>query len=38
MFWKTLLPGHLTGNTKNTTSLLLGLQGLAEGVIFPLTI
>jgi hypothetical protein len=35
---KTLLPSHLTGNTMNTASLLLGLQGLAEGIIFSLTI
>jgi hypothetical protein len=35
---KNLLLGHLTGNTTNTVSLLLGLQGLAEGVVFTLTI
>jgi hypothetical protein len=30
---KTLLPGQLTRNTTNMASLLLGLQGLGEGVI-----
>jgi hypothetical protein len=35
---KTLFLGHLTGNTTNMASLLLGLQGLAEGIVFPLTI
>jgi hypothetical protein len=38
MFQKTLLPHQLTGNTTNMTSLLLGLEGLGEGVIFPITI
>jgi hypothetical protein len=35
---KTLLPGHLTRNTMNMASLLLGLQGLVEGIVFSLTI
>jgi hypothetical protein len=38
VFRKPLLPGHLTGNTTNTASLLLDLQGVAEGIIFSLTI
>jgi hypothetical protein len=38
MFQKTLLLGQLTGNTMNTISLFLGLQGLGEGVVFPFTI
>jgi hypothetical protein len=35
---KTLLPGHFTGNITNTALLFLGLQGLAEGVVFSITI
>jgi hypothetical protein len=38
VFQKTLLPSHLTRNTTNTASLLLGLQSLGEGVVFPFTI
>jgi hypothetical protein len=38
VLWKILLLGQLTRNTKNTTSLLLGLQDLGLGVVFALTI
>jgi hypothetical protein len=37
MFQKTLLPDQLTENIINMTTLLLGLQRLDEGIIFPFT-
>jgi hypothetical protein len=37
MFQKTLLPDQLTENIINLTTLLLGLQRLDEGIIFPFT-
>jgi hypothetical protein len=35
---KTLISSQVTENTTNAASLLLGLQSLGEGVVFPLTI
>jgi hypothetical protein len=38
VFQKNFIPCQLTGNITNTDSLLPGLQGLDDGVIFPFTI